>query len=149
MSKHLYRPKKNRILFGVAQGLGEYFDIDPVIIRILFVVLAIWGGSGIVLYIIGIFLIPDENKDSVQDEIEEIKKKHNDRHHDKTVYNTTESYKKRQHDSSIVFGLIILLVGVIFLFNNFLPWFGWKNLWPIILILFGILIIVSSKKGAE
>lgn len=54
----LYRSGKERILGGVCGGLGEYFDVDPVIFRLLFVALAFAGGLGIILYIIAWIIIP-------------------------------------------------------------------------------------------
>jgi phage shock protein C len=54
----LYRSGRDRILGGVCGGLGEYFDVDPVIIRLLFVALAFAGGLGIILYIIAWIIIP-------------------------------------------------------------------------------------------
>lgn len=48
--KKLYRSKKYRKIAGVCGGLGEYFDIDPIIFRMLFVALFLSGGSGILIY---------------------------------------------------------------------------------------------------
>lgn len=62
--KKLYRSRKNRIIAGVAGGLGEFLDIDPTVIRVLFVLLTIFGGSGIVIYIVLWFLMPQNPKDS-------------------------------------------------------------------------------------
>lgn len=56
--KRLYRSGKDRILGGVCGGIGEYFQIDPVIIRLLFVILAFAWGFGILLYIIAWIIIP-------------------------------------------------------------------------------------------
>lgn len=155
MIKTLVRPKNNRVLFGVCQGLGEYFDIDPVIFRILFIVFTISGGAGIILYILGIFLIPDENADDIKKEAEDIKKNRQnirDKAHQRTEtvaeeIRTTFHRDHRQNSSAVVFGLIILLVGVIFLANNFFPWFSFSKLWPLIFIALGILILADSQKG--
>jgi len=56
----LGRSRTDRKVAGVAGGLGAYLDIDPVILRVLFVVLAIFGGSGLLLYLVGWLLIPEE-----------------------------------------------------------------------------------------
>ncbi len=56
-SKRLYRSIDNRLLAGVCSGLGEYFEIDPVIIRIIWIILII-GGYGILLYLLFWLLIP-------------------------------------------------------------------------------------------
>ena len=50
--KKLYRSETDRKLAGVCGGLGEYFDIDPVIFRIIFVTLFFVGGFGFLLYLI-------------------------------------------------------------------------------------------------
>jgi phage shock protein C len=146
MNKKLVRPKHGRVLFGVAQGLGEYFDIDPVIIRILFVIFTISGGAGILLYIIGILLIPDEMKDTIREEVEEIKKNHHANNNESVEEKTSSAKISKQRDSSIIFGLIVLFVGLMFLFSNFLPWLSWGKFWPVILIFFGLLIIADARK---
>jgi phage shock protein PspC (stress-responsive transcriptional regulator) len=59
----LYRPFQGRMLTGTAAGIADYFGIDPIIVRIGFVVLACVGGAGIPLYLAGLLLIPDEGSD--------------------------------------------------------------------------------------
>jgi phage shock protein PspC (stress-responsive transcriptional regulator) len=56
----LQRSKSDRVLAGVCGGLGEYFDVDPVIFRIAFVVLAFVGGAGILLYPVAWLLLPED-----------------------------------------------------------------------------------------
>lgn len=58
--KKLYRSKKKRIIAGICGGLGEYFGIDPVIIRVIWAVLALAYGVGILAYIIAWIIIPEE-----------------------------------------------------------------------------------------
>ncbi|MCO6452091.1 MAG: PspC domain-containing protein [Caldilineales bacterium] len=59
-AKRLYRSRDERMLAGVCGGLGEYFSIDPTIIRLALLLLAIWGGGGILAYIIAWLVIPEE-----------------------------------------------------------------------------------------
>jgi phage shock protein PspC (stress-responsive transcriptional regulator) len=57
----LYRSKKNRIIAGVCGGIGEYFKVDPTLIRLLWLLISIVGaGSGIVAYIVAWIIIPQE-----------------------------------------------------------------------------------------
>jgi phage shock protein PspC (stress-responsive transcriptional regulator) len=56
----LRRPFQDRMLAGVAAGIGRYLGVDPTIIRIAFAVLTVVGGAGIPLYLAGLLLIPDE-----------------------------------------------------------------------------------------
>lgn len=60
----LRRPHDDRVIVGVAAGVARYLRVDPVIVRVLFVVLAIFGGLGVVLYGIGWLLIPDDGDTS-------------------------------------------------------------------------------------
>ena len=56
--KRLYRSRKQRMLCGVCGGIGEYFNIDPTLIRLAFVLFGCTGG-GILAYIIASIIIPD------------------------------------------------------------------------------------------
>ncbi|MEW5920014.1 MAG: PspC domain-containing protein [Bacillota bacterium] len=58
----LYRSQKNRIIGGVAGGLGEYFGVDVVMVRLLWVLAIFLGGGGLLVYIIAWIIIPDERK---------------------------------------------------------------------------------------
>jgi len=59
-AKRIYRSVLDRKIAGVCGGLGEYFDIDPVIIRILWVVLVLVGGGGLIAYLIALIVIPND-----------------------------------------------------------------------------------------
>lgn len=63
MRGRLYRSRTDRILGGIAGGIGDYFGIDPTIVRLVFVLLALWGGAGGALYIIAWIIIPREPGD--------------------------------------------------------------------------------------
>lgn len=56
--KKLYRSNTDRKLCGVCGGLAEYFDIDPTIIRLIFVFLTLFGGGGLLIYLICALVIP-------------------------------------------------------------------------------------------
>ncbi|MFA5075480.1 MAG: PspC domain-containing protein [Candidatus Babeliales bacterium] len=58
--KTLYRSRTNKKIAGVCGGLGKYFDIDPIIIRLIWLFFFFCGGSGIILYIIAWIVIPLE-----------------------------------------------------------------------------------------
>ena len=57
--KRVYRSKKNKMLAGVCGGIAEYFDVDPVLVRLLFVMLALMGFAGIILYLVAWLIIPE------------------------------------------------------------------------------------------
>lgn len=58
--KRLYRSQRDRMLAGVCGGLADYFGIDPAIIRLLFVFLALAGGPGVLVYLVFWLVVPCE-----------------------------------------------------------------------------------------
>ena len=58
--KRLYRSRDERMIWGICGGLGKYFDVDPTIIRLVWVLTLFLGGWGILAYIILRFIIPLE-----------------------------------------------------------------------------------------
>jgi phage shock protein C len=59
-TRKLYRSKSNRKLAGVCGGLAQYFNVDATLIRVLFVLLAVLGGSGILIYLALWIIVPQE-----------------------------------------------------------------------------------------
>ncbi|MFA6743531.1 MAG: PspC domain-containing protein, partial [Candidatus Neomarinimicrobiota bacterium] len=56
--KKLYRSDQQKIVAGVCGGIAEYFEIDPVLIRLIWIVLIVFGGTGILAYLIAWIVIP-------------------------------------------------------------------------------------------
>jgi len=138
MQKRLYRSRKNKIIAGVAGGLGEYFDIDPVIIRIIFVVTGLMGGSGILAYIICWIIIPQESVASAataEGPPPESEKTSNEK----------ETGTPNGRSRALLPGLLLIVLGALFLANNLLPRFHFGDYWPIILIAIGIGILLKSS----
>jgi phage shock protein C len=60
--RKLYRSRTQRMIAGVCGGLAEYFNLDATLMRVLFLLLAVFGGSGIVIYIVMWIIVPDASK---------------------------------------------------------------------------------------
>ncbi|MFL6047225.1 MAG: PspC domain-containing protein [Propionibacteriaceae bacterium] len=60
--RKLYRSQSQRMLAGVCGGLAEYFNLDATLIRVLFLILAVFGGSGLVIYLVMWIIVPDVSK---------------------------------------------------------------------------------------
>lgn len=58
MNNRLYKSNENKMIDGVCGGIGEYFDIDPTLIRLIWVVLCAMGGSGFLAYLIAAIIMP-------------------------------------------------------------------------------------------
>lgn len=64
MMKRLYRSRRNRVLAGILGGIGEYFNIDPTLVRIIFLVLLALTGffPFTIIYLAAYFIIPQEEE---------------------------------------------------------------------------------------
>ena len=58
-NKKLYKSSVNRMLCGVCGRIAEYFNIDPTLVRLVWVIITLMGGAGILAYIIAAIIIPD------------------------------------------------------------------------------------------
>ena len=65
MRKKLYRIKEGRSIAGVCGGIAEYFDLDPTVVRLIWALVVLLGGAGIVAYIACAFIIPEKPDDII------------------------------------------------------------------------------------
>lgn len=139
--KSLCRSETNKVIAGVCAGMAEFFDLDPVIVRLIFVSVTLLGGSGVFLYLILWIVIPSESQigkqsdEYVKDNLEEIKMK----------AKSVSSGK----DRNILAGIILLVLGTSFLLNNFgiVSPVLVSKLWPIVLIIVGVILL--GKNGGK
>ena len=61
--KKLYRSETNKMIAGVCGGIAEYFDIDPTLVRLGFVVVSALGGSGVLAYIVAAIVMPKRSEE--------------------------------------------------------------------------------------
>ena len=66
MEKKLYKSETNKMLAGVCGGIAEYFNIDPTLVRLGWVVFCALGGSGVLAYIIAAIIIPEKTAGDVE-----------------------------------------------------------------------------------
>ena len=62
MKKRLYKIEEGKKLCGVCGGIAEYFDIDPTIVRLLWVILIFCAGTGILAYFVAAIIMPNKNE---------------------------------------------------------------------------------------
>ncbi len=166
MERRLYRSTKNKIIAGVAGGLGEYFDIDPVLIRIIFVVATLASGFGFLAYILLWIVVPkaefvfatsspgsEQSKTSAHTEgtqpASSSGAEGGTAMSGKTGSNGNSDY--RRHGSTIG-GTVLIVLGLLFLADNYMPIFHFSRTWPLILIAIGAAMMLNStgrisKKG--
>lgn len=144
-TKKLFRSVDDNIIAGVCGGLAEYFQIDSSLIRIIFVLLAIGGGSGVLIYLILWLVVPKEK--GMEKEIDRDKKvkEFTDEIKDKAKSMAKEiklETKTKRTKRINILGVVLILVGLVSLWNQIFPkMINWDMFWPIILILVGMLLI--------
>lgn len=144
-SKRLFRSETDRVIGGVCGGIGEYFSIDPTIIRIIFVILAFSGGSGIFIYLILWLIIPSASQrtaaateQTIRSNAREVGERAKSLGEELTNHANRESSER-------VFGAVILALGIIILLSNFeLINVFLVKLWPIVLIIIGSVILARG-----
>lgn len=150
--KKLYRSSDERILAGVAGGIGRYFNVDPLFIRLIFVLLALVQGLGILLYVIFIFIIPKEGGKYLDAELAGKKIKEFAQEAEEKTKQAAEEIEKQgrswTRDRKRVIGLVILLVGLLALLNEVVSvrWFRWDIFWRVALIVVGFYLLVKTDK---
>ena len=128
--RKLYRSQANRILGGVCGGIAEYFDIDPTLVRLIWVTISLFGGIGVIVYIASLIIIPNNPE--------------------QTPSERGENFIK---DKPLFWGSILIVIGLFLLlrqfglFYQFRFWhIPWQSIWAIIIILIGILLLYNRTK---
>jgi phage shock protein C len=141
MKTRLVRSEEERMFAGVCGGVAGYLGVDPVIVRLAFLVLIPAGGIGIPLYLILMFIMPEESDvDLSQSEV--IEK--NLEGLGDTISAGVERGRQSHNRPTIAAGLLIFM-GVYFLFENF-GWIDGSIVWPLALILLGIFLLVRRDQ---
>jgi phage shock protein PspC (stress-responsive transcriptional regulator) len=152
--KRLYRSYLDRKVAGVAAGLGEYFDIDPLLVRLLFVILTLIGGGGVLIYIILWIITPEapyklndigtsntSSKPSGNGANEQNEKSQEGYQEYRETTDTPKTpaapapVKKQR--GSLIGGLVLITIGGLFLADELLPGVNFWDFWPVILIVIG------------
>ncbi len=130
MPDRLYRSRGDRMLLGVAGGLARYLNVDPSIVRLVWVLLVFAGGAGILLYIVAAIVIPEESSGLAADP---------------TVRVDPPAIARRvDGNGAIIVGLVLVLVGGWLLAQRFLPGIDGRVAWPIVMMVLGV---VGALRG--
>lgn len=119
--RRLYRSRSDRVVAGVAGGLGEYLVIDPIWIRIGFVLLTIGGGAGVLIYLIMWLLVPQAPEG----------------------YEPPQTGARGSINGVAVIGLVFMIVGSIALVNTIAPSLG-QYFWPVAFLAGGLALVIGG-----
>lgn len=147
--KKLYKSQTDKVIAGVCGGLGEYLGIDPIVIRIIFILMAFANGIGVLAYIVMMIALPEAN--STETSKETIKNNANEigaRVKDAFVNVTTEA---NGENAKKLWGILLLIAGAVFLLANFDIDFGFDfwRFWPVIIIAVGVYLLIRRNDGTD
>jgi len=141
-SRKIYRSRTDRIVFGVCGGIADYYNIESLWIRVVFIFLGITGAIGFLLYLALALLMPlDPEGTGVATKNLNV--------HDAALRIKTGAKQLRSELAAdthgragrrSLLGLLIVIIGIVAFFNALFPGFpiGWNLLWPAIIILIGL-----------
>ena len=138
MIKKFQRTRNEKVISGVCGGLGNYFEVDPIIFRFAFIALLLAGGSSIFIYIILIIVIPKEPY------IIQTQGTANDSTFDNFQQQDLAG-KETENGNRTVFGLLLISGGALMLLYNIMPYFKLEKLWPVILVIIGLGLLFQKK----
>ena len=154
--KRLYKSRKNKVIDGVCGGIAEYFDVDPVLVRIIFVLFLFLGGAAVIAYIVGMIIMPKAPLAAEQKTEAPAEKVS---HHQETARELEQPKPKRAGPTAgaLIIGIAVIILGGFFLLDNFdfpffyrISWWFRHNFWdfiiPGIIILLGLLLIVIGSE---
>ncbi|MBN1427175.1 MAG: PspC domain-containing protein [Anaerolineae bacterium] len=138
--KQLTRSREGRILGGICAGLGTYFGVDIVLVRLVFLALALVNGLGVMIYIIMWIVVPDEESRGLAGD-EAVRANLSDM-----------AQQLRQIGGSMnaprgatLAGLVMIGLGAMFLIHQLIPGVSLGMLWPILLIALGGYLLFVRK----
>ncbi|MBS3999794.1 MAG: PspC domain-containing protein [Desulfobulbaceae bacterium] len=140
MGKKLYKSRRSKMIGGVAGGLGDYFDIDPVIIRVLFILTAFAWGVSVIAYIL-LWIVLPENPDEVENYYDFV----NDPNKDMNMNNFADfDDSKQKKDRRVIAGAFLIILGSIILLDKLTDWLSFSYVWPLFLVAIGGYLIYKS-----
>ena len=158
MQQRLYRSETDRMIGGVCGGIAAYLDIDSVWVRVVAVLLAVADGIGLLAYLILWIVVPTHSKigqsprEVARAGVEEVTEKARELAQEARVSisgSPAEEGTTKRTRRSYVVAAILILVGLIVLMGNFglLGWLDIGRLWPLILIVLGVVLLLRRRRS--
>ena len=143
MTQRLYRSQVDRMLTGVAGGMAECLRVDPVIVRMLWVVAVfLSSGVGLLVYVALAILMPTP---PLRDDAATAADDAEGRSTDGSQSGTPAPYAPATNGAAVVVGSVLIIIGAAALMSQF-GWFDAWRLWPLILIAIGGLLIFNQRR---
>jgi phage shock protein C len=150
----LHRSRRDRVVFGVCAGLGEYFDLDPVLFRLAFVLISLAGGAGLLAYLVLAVVLPEEaaptepGREGLRRNLASLQANADEFVDDLRGDRGDAEGSARQRRAQQLGGLFLIGLGLLFLANSlgWLAWWSWQQFWPVVLIVLGLAFLLRRGR---
>lgn len=170
MEKHLYRSRTDRMIGGVCGGLADYFGVDPTLVRIAAVLLAVANGVGVIAYIILLVVVPEEGYKPMYAAWTDSNGASDVTAPAEQPAPSPESApapapepapapfapatppapvtptRPAPRRGGLTGGIILIVIGGVFLASQFVPGLDIEKLWPLILVAVGVSMLLRSGR---
>jgi len=142
----LTRSSQDKVIAGVAGGIAQYLKIDPILIRLAFIILSFISGSGPIIYII-LWLILPQDTSVVKTSNEVIHENAKDMQQKAEKIADDLNKDENRNRARVVVGAIIVVIGVLAFLRVFgiADFFNVNWLWPVLMIIVGLIFITKSN----
>jgi phage shock protein C len=147
----LYRSRTDKVFGGVAGGIARSLNADPAIVRLIFALLVIVGGGGILLYLILWIAIPEEPFEFFQESTFSSEANPEGEPGSPSAPVNPPVYPVRRNNGALVAGIILIGVGALFLVDRIIPdiHIRFRDFWPVVIVIAGLALIFSSFSGIK
>jgi phage shock protein C len=139
----LYRSRSDRMLFGVAGGMAEWLDLDPSLVRLVWALLIVAGGVGLLLYIIAAIVIPEEPVGATGAAAGATTAAGADADWEARHAARRAARNERRGNGAMIFGLFLVLVGAWFLIDRYVN-IDSALIFPAVLIVIGGALVIGA-----
>jgi len=142
--RRLYRSRDDRMLFGVAGGMAKYFDQDPALVRLVWAVLILAAGVGLLLYIIAAIVVPEEPLGAVAEGGAATAGSPGGG--SAGPGGASARPRSGSGGGAVVLGVILVVIGAWFLLRRVVPELDTGLLWPILLVGLGAALLLGAMR---
>lgn len=122
--RRVRRSRTDRVLGGVCGGLGRYLNVDPVLLRIAAVALALSGGLGVLAYVVAWIVIPEQAGPESEPPAPAV----------------------NRHGVALVVGTSLVALGALLLVQQIVPWFSGAFFWPVVIVAIGVAVVLTARR---
>lgn len=139
-ARRIYRNTRQKVIAGVCSGIADYFDVDVAWVRLAFVLAVFASGFGLLAYVVAWIVFPRDDKAKA-----DLEPARSETSQPATEPASPGRIKRAAGGSRNAVGIVLILLGVLFFFDQNFWWFRFDAFWPVILIGLGVYLVMRGQ----